>query len=159
MMNRWVWVEHWPNTLLKVSRLIWSRRREENAAALERVRSPRDWMGWAGCGKRNFWRLLKTLGIREVRLLDYIDGDLDQADPAEVVAKIVAHLRRVKPEVVITFGPEGAYGHPDHIAISQLTTAAVVCAAHSNDTTQGARPTLAETHRVSKILLYGLVQR
>ena len=30
-------------------------------------------------------------------------------------------LRRVKPHVVITFGPEGAYGHPDHIAISQLT--------------------------------------
>ena len=29
----------------------------------------------------------------------------------------------------ITFGPDGAYGHPDHIAISQLTTAAIVCAA------------------------------
>jgi len=92
----------------------------------------------------------QTLGIREVRFLGYIDGDLDQVDPTEAVAKIVAHLRRVKPEVVITFGPEGAYGHPDHIAISQLTTAAVVCAADSNDITQGARPTQAETHRVSK---------
>ena len=27
---------------------------------------------------------------------------------------------------MITFGPDGAYGHPDHIAISQLTTAAIV---------------------------------
>jgi LmbE family N-acetylglucosaminyl deacetylase len=79
----------------------------------------------------------QTLGIREVRFLDYIDGDLDQVDPTEAVAKIVAHLRRVKPEVVLTFGPEGAYGHPDHIAISQLTTAAVVCA--------------ADSHRVSKL--------
>ena len=35
-------------------------------------------------------------------------------------------LRRIRPHVVITFGPEGAYGHPDHIAISQFTTAAVV---------------------------------
>jgi LmbE family N-acetylglucosaminyl deacetylase len=31
--------------------------------------------------------------------------------------------------VVVTFGPEGAYGHPDHIAISQVTTTATVCAA------------------------------
>jgi LmbE family N-acetylglucosaminyl deacetylase len=31
--------------------------------------------------------------------------------------------------VVVTFGPDGAYGHPDHIAVSQLTTAAVIRAA------------------------------
>ncbi len=92
----------------------------------------------------------EELGIREVRFLDYIDGDLDQADPIEAVAKIVGHLRRVKPQVVITFGPEGAYGHPDHIAISQFATAAVVCAADSNYTTQGEWPTPAEAHRVSK---------
>ncbi len=78
----------------------------------------------------------EELGIREVRFLDYIDGDLDQADPTEAVAKIVTHLTRIKPQVVITFGPEGAYGHPDHIAISQLTTAAIVAA--------------ADSHRVSK---------
>jgi LmbE family N-acetylglucosaminyl deacetylase len=30
---------------------------------------------------------------------------------------------------VVTFGPEGSYGHPDHIAICQITQAAVVCAA------------------------------
>jgi LmbE family N-acetylglucosaminyl deacetylase len=35
----------------------------------------------------------------------------------------------VQPHVVITFGPDGAYGHPDHVAISQYTTAAVVAAA------------------------------
>ena len=92
----------------------------------------------------------QTLGIREVRFLGYIDGDLDQADPTEAMAKIVTHLRRVKPQVVITFGPEGAYGHPDHIAISQFTTAAVVCAADSNYTPQGEPPTPAEAHRVSK---------
>src|SRR5262249_46283311 len=38
-------------------------------------------------------------------------------------------IRRIKPDVVMTFGPEGAYGHPDHIAISQFATAAVVEAA------------------------------
>jgi LmbE family N-acetylglucosaminyl deacetylase len=71
----------------------------------------------------------RVLGIKEVSFLDYLDGDLDQADPAEVIGKIVTHLRRVRPHVVITFAPDGAYGHPDHIAISQLTTAAAMCAA------------------------------
>ncbi len=88
----------------------------------------------------------RELGLREVRWLDYIDGDLDRADPRAAVAKIVAHLRRVQPHVVLTFGPEGAYGHPDHIAISQLTTAAIVCAA---DSSYGGRDALA-AHRVSK---------
>jgi LmbE family N-acetylglucosaminyl deacetylase len=73
----------------------------------------------------------QVLGIKEVNFLDYIDGDLDQANPAEAIGKIVSHLRRIRPQVVVTFGPDGAYGHPDHIAISQLTQAAVVCAADS----------------------------
>jgi LmbE family N-acetylglucosaminyl deacetylase len=71
----------------------------------------------------------EILGIREVAFLGYLDGDLDQAPPAEAVAQIVEHLRRVRPHVVVTFGPEGGYGHPDHIAISQLTAAAIVQAA------------------------------
>ncbi len=71
----------------------------------------------------------KVLSIRSVDFLGYLDGELDQANPAEVVAKIVGHLRHVKPDVVVTFGPDGSYGHPDHIAISQFTTAAIVEAA------------------------------
>ncbi len=71
----------------------------------------------------------EVLGIRSVNFLDYIDGELDQAHPAEVVAKIVGYLRHVKPDVVVTFGPDGSYGHPDHIAIAQFTTAAIVEAA------------------------------
>jgi LmbE family N-acetylglucosaminyl deacetylase len=70
-----------------------------------------------------------TLGVREVVLLDYPDQHLDRADPRGAAARIATHLRRIRPDVVLTFGPDGAYGHPDHIAISQLTTAAVVAAA------------------------------
>jgi len=69
------------------------------------------------------------LGVRGLSLLPYIDGDLDQADPAEATARIAHELRRFRPDVVVTFGPDGAYGHPDHIAISQLTTAALIEAA------------------------------
>jgi LmbE family N-acetylglucosaminyl deacetylase len=72
----------------------------------------------------------QVLGIRSVELLGYLDGELDQAPPSEVVAKIVDHIRRVQPQVVVTFGPDGCYGHPDHIAISQLTTAATLEAAN-----------------------------
>lgn len=70
-----------------------------------------------------------VLGVREVALLDYRDQHLDRAAPQEVIAAVVRHLRRVQPHVVITFGPDGGYGHPDHVAISQYTTAAVVAAA------------------------------
>ena len=70
-----------------------------------------------------------ALGMGEPIMLPYIDGDLDQADPAVATARIARELRRFRPDVVVTFGPDGAYGHPDHIAISQLTTAAVIEAA------------------------------
>jgi LmbE family N-acetylglucosaminyl deacetylase len=93
----------------------------------------------------------KVLGIRSVDFLNYIDGELDQAHPTEVIAKIVEHLRHVKPDVVVTFGPDGAYGHPDHIAISQFTTAAIVEAANSDTSYHRDLP----PHLVSK--LYYLV--
>jgi len=74
----------------------------------------------------------KELGVREVTQLAFADGSVDSVDPVEAQEVIASHLRRVQPHVVITFGPEGAYGHPDHIAISQFTTAAIVRAADRN---------------------------
>jgi LmbE family N-acetylglucosaminyl deacetylase len=73
-----------------------------------------------------------NLGLREVSFLDYIDGDVDQADPEEIIGRIVSHIRRIKPQVVVTFSPDGNYGHPDHIALSQFTNGALVCAADRN---------------------------
>src|SRR5579864_2902595 len=67
----------------------------------------------------------EVLDIGYVDFLDYIDGDLDQMHPAEAIAKIVGHIRHIRPDVVVTFGQYGSYGHPDHIAISQFTTAAI----------------------------------
>jgi LmbE family N-acetylglucosaminyl deacetylase len=90
-----------------------------------------------------------VLGLRDVSVLDYRDRYLDQADPRRAIAEIVGHLRRVRPDVVVTFGPDGAYGHPDHIAICQLTTAAVVAAA--DPTFDGDRVEAASPHPVSKL--------
>lgn len=88
----------------------------------------------------------RVLGIREITYLDYIDGDLDQAAPEEAIRRIVTQIRRIQPQVVFTFPPDGAYGHPDHIAISQFTNAALVCAADASY----RDPKLHSPHRVSK---------
>ena len=88
----------------------------------------------------------EQLGIHEVSLLDYIDDDVDQADPEEIIGKLVSHIRRIKPHVVVSFGPDGAYGHPDHIALSQFTNGALVCAADRNFVDVNVQP----PHRVLK---------
>lgn len=93
----------------------------------------------------------EVLGIRDVQFLGYHDGELDRADPAEAIARIVDHLRRVRPHVVATFDPHGAYGHPDHIAICQLTTAAVVAAADPSFSHGSAEGAGRAPHRVSKL--------
>jgi LmbE family N-acetylglucosaminyl deacetylase len=79
----------------------------------------------------------QELGLREVRVLDYRDQELDRAEPREAIARIAREMRRVRPDVVVTFGPDGAYGHPDHIAISQFTTAAVTAAADQDFACEG----------------------
>src|SRR6185436_12869470 len=53
-----------------------------------------------------------TMGVREVSLLNYRDQHLDRADPREAVTGIAGHVRRIRPDVVVTFGPDGGYGHP-----------------------------------------------
>jgi LmbE family N-acetylglucosaminyl deacetylase len=113
----------------------------------------KDYPGLEALGRIREKELLaaaKALGIREVNILGYIDGDLDQADADEVITKIVAHIRRAKPDVVITFGPEGAYGHPDHIAISQFTTATVARAASPTSGAGSGQESFA-AHLVSKL--------
>jgi LmbE family N-acetylglucosaminyl deacetylase len=83
----------------------------------------------ASIRERELRAAASVLGVRDVALLHYHDQELDRVNPREAIPAIVEHLRRVQPDVIITFGPDGAYGHPDHIAISQLTTAAIVAAA------------------------------
>ena len=46
------------------------------------------------------------------------------ADTDAVVERLVLEMRRFRPQVVLSFGPDGLYGHPDHIAISNHATTA-----------------------------------
>ena len=90
-----------------------------------------------------------ALGVCEVSILDYHDQHLDRASPHEAISAIVGHIRRIRPDVVVTFGPDGAYGHPDHIAISQFTTAAIVAAADHTFPCNGIEA--VQPHPVSKL--------
>ena len=92
----------------------------------------------------------EALGVREVALLGYSDQRLDCAPPRDAIARIAGQLRRHRPDVVVTFGPDGAYGHPDHVAISQLTTAAVMAAADSGFVSDGESAG-ASPHSVPKL--------
>jgi len=72
-----------------------------------------------------------ALGVAALEVLDHDDGRLCDAPPRRVIGEIAAAIRRERPDVLLTFAPDGAYGHPDHIAISQHALAAVVEAASS----------------------------
>ncbi|MBK8047537.1 MAG: PIG-L family deacetylase [Anaerolineales bacterium] len=65
-----------------------------------------------------------TLGVQHVRCLDWGDGKLKDIPQQELVATAVALIREFRPHVVFTFDETGAYGHPDHITISKVTTTA-----------------------------------
>jgi LmbE family N-acetylglucosaminyl deacetylase len=61
-----------------------------------------------------------ALGIQPPILLDHLDGHLSEADPELVIAQILQVVRQVRAQAILTFGPDGLSGHPDHIAIGRL---------------------------------------
>ncbi len=66
----------------------------------------------------------ERLGITKVRCLDHVDGTLADAGFPALVDEVAEVISEFGPDVVITFGPDGGYGHPDHVTISAVTTAA-----------------------------------
>jgi LmbE family N-acetylglucosaminyl deacetylase len=74
--------------------------------------------------EREFYAACEQLGVRHARVLDYMDGTLEDVDVHELTGVVVEIIRAFRPDVVITFGSDGAYGHPDHIAIGAATTRA-----------------------------------
>jgi LmbE family N-acetylglucosaminyl deacetylase len=66
----------------------------------------------------------KELGLTETRCLDYPDGGLSEIDSQILVGVASELLIEVDPDVVVTFGPDGFSGHPDHIAVGAAVTEA-----------------------------------
>jgi LmbE family N-acetylglucosaminyl deacetylase len=69
------------------------------------------------------------LGVAFLETFDFPDGALEKVEEVEAVRErflgdIVRCLRSHRPQVIVTFGPEGAYGHPDHKVVSRMTVQA-----------------------------------
>jgi mycothiol S-conjugate amidase len=71
---------------------------------------------------------LHFLGYRDSGMVGTPENDhpdaLVQADPDRVAGQVTALIRALQPQVVLTFGPYGGYGHPDHIAMHHAATRA-----------------------------------
>jgi LmbE family N-acetylglucosaminyl deacetylase len=68
---------------------------------------------------------LAEIGVTEHVWLDYPDGGCAGIDPAEPIARIREIAAELRPDAVLTFGPDGSTYHPDHITVSRWTTEAV----------------------------------
>lgn len=82
------------------------------------VTGPR-FLGGAGC-----WRDSGMVGAPARRHTRFTDADFEC-----VVGQLVDVIAELRPHVVVTYDPNGGYGHPDHIQAHRATTAAVSAAA------------------------------
>ena len=67
----------------------------------------------------------QLLGIKEIIFLGYGDKTLTTVNSMEISHKIAKIIRKIRPQVIITFGPEGANGHEDHKAIHNFAIASI----------------------------------
>lgn len=73
---------------------------------------------------------MRILGLdaADVHFLPYEDQKLDTAPVDEARRLIVEVVREVRPQVVVSFDLQGNNGHPDHVAMSRLTSDALAAA-------------------------------
>ena len=64
------------------------------------------------------------LGVTDVVIHDRGDGTLSGQPEAELMAIAERNIAEHRPDVIVSFGPDGAYGHPDHIRVSEIATTA-----------------------------------
>jgi LmbE family N-acetylglucosaminyl deacetylase len=94
-------------------------------------------------------------GVHPPRFLDYQDGQLAIVNQGQAVGRLVRIIRELKPQVLVTFGPDGIYGHYDHIAAYRWATIAANMAA---DPDCFPDHDICEPHQVSKLYFRVLPQ-
>jgi LmbE family N-acetylglucosaminyl deacetylase len=112
----------------------------------------------------------EKLGVDTLHFLGYRDSGmagtpenqdpraLAMANPYEAVGKVVAHIRREQPDVVVTFDETGGYGHPDHVAIHRHTKVAFSAAADPSQYPDQIEAGLAP-HQAEKLYYSAIPQR
>jgi N-acetyl-1-D-myo-inositol-2-amino-2-deoxy-alpha-D-glucopyranoside deacetylase len=91
--------------------------------------------------ERELREAMRLIGVSDVRLLGYRDSGMAGSPSAEhprafirvpvetAAAKLASHIRSIRPHVILTFGPEGLYGHPDHLHMHHVALRAIQLAA------------------------------
>lgn len=74
---------------------------------------------------RELARSAEALGVGHASCLDLGDGRLEHYPLAEVAAAARTAIEQFEPDVVVTFGPDGAFDHPDHVASCRATVEAM----------------------------------
>ena len=67
---------------------------------------------------------LALIGVDEHAWLGHGDGSLPDVPFETAVAQVAALIERTRPDVIVTFGPDGMTGHPDHQTVSAWVTEA-----------------------------------
>jgi LmbE family N-acetylglucosaminyl deacetylase len=80
--------------------------------------------GRAARRERELRASLRELGVHDVRLLGYRDGQCDLVDDESAIDSIADAIATVTPDLVVTFGPDGITGHRDHRVVSKWVTEA-----------------------------------
>lgn len=75
--------------------------------------------------ERELVAAMAALGVGDVRVLDHADGSCADADPRAAADELESIVRCVRPDTIVTFGPDGITGHPDHVAVGHWTTLVV----------------------------------
>lgn len=91
----------------------------------------------------------EAYGIQPPQFLDYLDGQLTIVNQGQAVGKLVRIIRELKPQVMVTYGPDGIYGHYDHIAIHRWASIAFDLAADPGCFPDGANACVP--HQVDKL--------
>jgi LmbE family N-acetylglucosaminyl deacetylase len=89
----------------------------------------------------------RLIGVEDVHRFGYHDRQLDKVPHLEIRERLVALIRRHRPQVIISFDPNGTNLHPDHIAISRFTSDAIAAAADSRWFANSGEP-----HQVQRLL-------
>jgi len=91
--------------------------------------------------ERELREAMRQIGVSDVRLLGYRDSGMAGSPSAEdprafirapietVAARLASLIRSVRPHTIVTFGPEGLYGHPDHLHMHHVALRAIELAA------------------------------
>lgn len=131
----------------------------------EELNTPENKARLADIRREELMASVHILGITDVELLGYRDSGMadspenedarsfHKADMDEATARLVALVRRYRPDVLVTDNEEGSYGHPDHIMANRVTVAAYDAAADA-----AFHPQIGPPHRVAKLYYTAFAQ-